>query len=84
MMDTVIAVEHSHIDNASPESAPDRVVRELDVCLSSGVLGDDTKVGERWCWLHRCLVTDTKPPLMKGWVADVPFAIPSSATMAAI
>ena len=38
---------------ATPQPVSDRVVRELDVCLSSGVLGSDTKVSEavasRYC-----------------------------------
>lgn len=35
---------------ANPEPLPDKVVREFDVCLSSGVLGSDTKVGKHFCW----------------------------------
>ena len=40
----------SHKGAVNPEVSSDKVVRELDVCLSSGVLGSDTKVGKHCCW----------------------------------
>lgn len=32
-------------DDVTRELPNDKVVREIDVCLSSGALGNDTKVG---------------------------------------
>lgn len=63
---------------ASLEPTSDKVVRELDVCLSSGVLGSDTKVGKSFCWdgLAICSASNPHAAVLQMYLLQCPLRPP--------